>query len=124
MSVCFYSVFVLFGLPCVIFPSRNFVQYTFLIYLSIYESTALVDLGRFFQFLNPYTVGRTPWTGDRSVARPLTTQRTTQTQNKHTQTSIPRVWFEPANPVLERAKTVHALDRAVFVIGIYWLCHS
>jgi hypothetical protein len=27
------------------------------------------------------------------------------------------VGFEPAIPVLERAKTVHALDRAVTVIG-------
>jgi hypothetical protein len=30
-----------------------------------------------FQFLNPYTVGKTPWTGDQSFARP--TRRTTQT---------------------------------------------
>jgi hypothetical protein len=30
-----------------------------------------------------------------------------------------RVGFEPTIPVLERAKTVHALDRAVTVIGIY-----
>jgi hypothetical protein len=37
-----------------------------------------------FQFPNPYTVGRTPWTGDRSVARLLPTNRTTQTQNKRT----------------------------------------
>jgi hypothetical protein len=28
-----------------------------------------------------------------------------------------RVGFEPAIPVFERAKTVHALDRAVTVIG-------
>jgi hypothetical protein len=31
-----------------------------------------------------YTVGRTPWTSDQSVARPLPTHRTTQTQNKRT----------------------------------------
>jgi hypothetical protein len=31
------------------------------------------------KFLNPKTVGRTPWTGDQPVARPLPTQ----TQNKH-----------------------------------------
>jgi hypothetical protein len=30
---------------------------------------------------------------------------------------MPRVEFEPTIPVLERAKTVHALDRAVTVIG-------
>jgi hypothetical protein len=28
-----------------------------------------------FQFLNLYTVGRTPWTGDQPVARPLPTHR-------------------------------------------------
>jgi hypothetical protein len=44
-----------------------------------------------FQFLNLYTVGRTPWTGD----QPLSTHRITQTQNKRTQTSTSRVGFEP-----------------------------
>jgi hypothetical protein len=34
-----------------------------------------------FQFLNIYKVGRTPWTGDQPVARPLPTHRTIQTQN-------------------------------------------
>jgi hypothetical protein len=29
------------------------------------------------QFLNPKTVGRTPWTGDEPVARPLPTQDNT-----------------------------------------------
>jgi hypothetical protein len=37
------------------------------------------------QFLNPKTVGRTPWMGDRPVARPLPIQ----TQNKHRKTSMP-----------------------------------
>jgi hypothetical protein len=41
----------------------------------------------------------------------------TQTQNKHKQTSMPRVVFEPTIPAFERAKTVHALDRAATVIG-------
>jgi hypothetical protein len=71
----------------------------------------------FFQFLNLYTVGRTPWTGDHPLARPLPTHRTTQTQNKRTQTSMPRVGFESTTPVFERAKTVHALDRTATVIG-------
>jgi hypothetical protein len=30
---------------------------------------------------------------------------------------MPRVGFEPMTPVLERVKKVHALDRAVTVIG-------
>jgi hypothetical protein len=38
-----------------------------------------------FQFRNIfYTDGRTPWTSDQPVTRPLPTHRTTQTQNKHT----------------------------------------
>jgi hypothetical protein len=69
-------------------------------------------------FLMLYTVGRTPWTGEQPVARPLPVQRTTKTQNKRTQTSMPRVGFERTTPVFERAKTVHALDRAATVIGI------
>jgi hypothetical protein len=71
-----------------------------------------------FQFINLYTVSRTSWTGDQPVARPLPTHRATQTQNKRTQTSMPRVGFEPTIPVFEWAKTVHALDRASTVIGI------
>jgi hypothetical protein len=38
--------------------------------------------------------------------------------NKRTQTFMPRVRYEPTTPVFERAKTVHALDRAVTVISI------
>jgi hypothetical protein len=34
-----------------------------------------------------------------------------------TQTSMPRVGFEPTIPVFERAKTVYALDRAAILIG-------
>jgi hypothetical protein len=72
------------------------------------------------QFRNHlYTDGRIPWTGDQPVARPLPTHRTTQTQNKHTETSMPWVGFEPTIPAFERAKTVHALDAAATVIG--WL---
>jgi hypothetical protein len=42
----------------------------------------------------------------------------TQTQNNHRQTSMPRVGFEPTIPAFERAKTVHALDRAASTIGM------
>jgi hypothetical protein len=55
--------------------------------------------------------------GDQPVAKPLPTHRTTQTQNKCTQTSVPLVEFEPTIPMFERAKTVHALDRAATVFG-------
>jgi hypothetical protein len=39
-----------------------------------------------------------------------------QTRNKHKQTSMPWVRFEPMIPVFERAKLFHALDRAANVI--------
>jgi hypothetical protein len=42
----------------------------------------LLDLGHFFSSLILYTVGRTPWTGDQSVARALPAHRTTQTETK------------------------------------------
>jgi hypothetical protein len=86
--------------------------------LSIYLSVCLrlysplLGLGRFFSFLVFYTVGRTLWTGDHTVARPLPAHRTAETQNKNTQTSMPHAGFEPTIPVFQRAKTVHALDRA------------
>jgi hypothetical protein len=70
-----------------------------------------------FQFLSLYADGRTPGTSDQPVARPLPIQRTTQTQNKRTPTSISRVGFEPTIRAFERAKTTHALARAAAVIG-------
>jgi hypothetical protein len=36
------------------------------------------------QFTRSWTFGRTPWTGDQLVARPLHKHRTNQTQNKRT----------------------------------------
>jgi hypothetical protein len=84
------------------------------IYLRLYNP--LLGLGRFFSFLIFYTVGRTPWTSDQPVARPLPAHRTVQTQNKRTQTSMPEVEFEFTIPVFERPKTVHALDHAATVI--------
>jgi hypothetical protein len=56
--------------------------------------------------------------GDQPVAKALPTHRTTQTQNKGTQTFMPRVGFEPTIPVFERVKTVHALDRAATLFGV------
>ena len=48
-------------------------------------------------------VGRTG-----SLAHSTVHLGTTQIQNKRTQTSIPRVGFEPTTPVFEREKTLHA----------------
>jgi hypothetical protein len=73
--------------------------------IRLWLDSLLLDLARFsFQILDPiYTVGTTPWT--------------TQTQNKPKQTYMPSVGFEPTIPALERAKTLHASDRAATVIG-------
>jgi hypothetical protein len=67
-----------------------------------------------------FTDGRTPWTCDQLVARPLPKHRTTQTQkNIHThQTSMPWVGFETTIPAPKRAKTVHASDRLATVTGL------
>jgi hypothetical protein len=88
------------------------------LYLSIYLSIYLrlySPCGHWppFQFLNPYTVARTPWTGDYPLAMALPTHRTTQTLNKCTQIYMPEVWFEPTIPLFEWAKTVHASERAI-----------
>jgi hypothetical protein len=78
------------------------------IHPSIYGSTVpLLDLGRFFSFL---ILGRRI-----SPSQGRYTQN--NTQNKLTETSMPWVGFDPIIPVFERAKTVHALDRAATVIG-------
>jgi hypothetical protein len=50
-----------------------------------------------FQLLILYTVGRTPWTGDQPVVRPLSAHRTTQTQNKRTQYRHPCLEWD-SNP--------------------------
>jgi hypothetical protein len=65
------------------------------------------------QFLNPKTVGRSSWTGDQPIARPLPIQ----TQNKHGHPCLE--WdSKPTISEFKRAKTVHALDRAAIVIGV------
>jgi hypothetical protein len=54
--------------------------------------------------------------GDQPVGKQLPSHRTAETQNKRTQTTMPRVRFDPTIPVFERTKTDHALDRAATVI--------
>jgi hypothetical protein len=104
------------------FECRRFLTNESIIYLSIYlpvyGSTALCrTLDAFSVSWSFYTVGRTLWTVDQPVTRPLPAHRTAQTQNKCTQASTPQVGFEPTIPVFKRAKTVHALDREASVIG-------
>jgi hypothetical protein len=96
----------------------SFSQFT-CIYIYLWHYSPLLGLGCFISFLNYYTVVRTPWTGDQPIARPLPTHITTQTQNKCTQTFMPRAGFEPTIAVFDRVKTVHALVCVATVIGIH-----
>jgi hypothetical protein len=91
------------------------------VYLSIYLRfySPLLNLDRFFSFLNFLHSRYDSLAGDQTVAKPLPAHRTAQIQNKGTQTTMPQVSFEPTIPVFERAKTVHALDRAATVIGTF-----
>jgi thiosulfate reductase cytochrome b subunit len=76
------------------------------------------SIGLISQFLDHFTDGRSPWTGDQLVARQLPKHRTTQTQENahaHTPKSMPRVRFEPTIPASARAKTVHAVNRSAAV---------
>jgi hypothetical protein len=108
----------LFGIPVVVCMSESVCLSIYLsIYLSVCLSTPpsiypsiylwlyspLLGLCPFFSFLTFYTVRRTHWTRDQPDARPLPTHRT-QAQNKRTQTSMPRVKFEPRIPVFERVR--------------------
>jgi hypothetical protein len=45
-------------------------------------------------------------------------------QNKRTQTSMPRLRFEPTIPAFERAKTGHILDRAATMIATVMYSYS
>jgi hypothetical protein len=78
----------------------DFTNYTLLLLPWLY--CPLLGLGRFFRFLILYTVGRTPWTVDQPVARPLPTHRTTHTQNKRTQYRHPCLDWN-SNPWLQRS---------------------
>jgi hypothetical protein len=88
-----------FPSSCIQFSSHDraiiWRHIVWVIALSVYGCTALVDLGRIFSFLISYTVGRTPWTGNQPVSRPLPTHRTTQTDihvSSGIRTHDPSVW--------------------------------
>jgi hypothetical protein len=93
------------------------------IFIACCLTTALVDRGRFFTFLlYTQSVGLLRRGISPSQGRYLHAEQ--HKQNKRTQTSMPSVWFELMVPVFERAKTVHALDRAASVIGLSVECLS
>jgi hypothetical protein len=77
--------------------------------ICLYLYSFLLDPGRFFSFFIFYIVGKTPWTGDQPVARPLPAHRTVRRQTKRTQTTMPQVGFESTIPVFGRVKTVSCL---------------
>jgi hypothetical protein len=70
-----------------------------------------VGLCPLFSFLMFYTVGKTPWTGDQRVARPLPTHTGQHKQIKRTQTSMPQVGFEATIPVFESATVIGSFTR-------------
>jgi hypothetical protein len=106
-------------------PSCSF---TYVSHLFICSSMALqpfLGLWPLLQLRNLfYTDDRTPWTSYQPVAKSLPTHRTRQTQSKRTQTSMPRVGFEPMIPAFERAKTVHTLDSAATAIGVLYFTQN
>jgi hypothetical protein len=92
------EVYQIFFKQCELFKWDGYrdLAFTLLSYflncIFVYLSMALqllVGPWPLFSSLILYTVCRTPWKGDQPVARPLPLRRRTQTQNKHTQISMP-----------------------------------
>jgi hypothetical protein len=69
-----------------------------------------------FEFVKPIHCGRTPWT-EISPSQGLYLHTGQHKWYKRTQTSIPRLEFEPTTPAFEMAKAVVASNRAATVIG-------
>jgi hypothetical protein len=74
---------------------QNIVNMKQVLLLWLYSP--LLGRGSFFSFLILHTAGRTTWSGDQPVARPLPTHRTKQTQNKRTQYRHPYLEWD-SNP--------------------------
>jgi hypothetical protein len=89
----------------------------------MFQITSLCWALAAFQVFNPIHSRKDSFGGDQPVARRVHIHRTTQTQNKRTQTSMLRAGFEPTTPVFEQAKTLHALDCAATAIGVSKLYH-
>jgi hypothetical protein len=89
------------------------------IYLWLYGP--LLGLGRFFSSSFTQSVGLLGRGISPSQGCYLHTGQ--HKQIERTQTFMPQMGFEPTIPVFERAKTVHALDRATTAIGLVW-CSS
>jgi hypothetical protein len=85
--------------------------------LSSWPYSHLLGLGRFSSFLTLYRVGRTPWTWI-SPSQCLCLHTEQHKQNKRTQTSMPRVGFEPMTSTFGRPNTFRTLDLAGTLVGI------
>jgi hypothetical protein len=71
-----------------LFPFPHFLAFLFRMYFSDHSDSFcqrtlhIASLEQATCIDHFYTDGRTPWTGDQLIARPLPKHRTTQTQNK------------------------------------------
>jgi hypothetical protein len=72
-----------------------------------------------FQFLDLFTQSVGPLGRGISSSQSRYLHTGQHKQNKRTQTSIPQVRFEPTIPVFDQTKTVHGLDRAATVNGMW-----
>jgi hypothetical protein len=113
LLVCFKLItflFQIFHLSSTSFKSHTFKLspfYSHFICLWLYSPYGPWPL---FQFLNPYAVCRTPWTGDQPVARPLPTHRI----NAHRH---PCLEWDSNPPSQCWSLRRRLLDRAAAVIG-------
>jgi hypothetical protein len=92
-----------YSLPYI--SETNILKVEWGIHPSIWLCSPFIGPWLFFSFLILYTVDRTPWKGDQTVARPLHTHRTTKTYNNVHTDIMPWVGLEPTTPVFELAKT-------------------
>jgi len=84
---------------------------------------------KFSEYMNLWTFGRTPWTGNQLDARPLPIGNNKTEKRGHTY--MPREGFETTIPVFQRSVAVRAFrprgdwDRPRWVhSGLKWVCLS
>jgi hypothetical protein len=71
-----------------------------------------------FQFHDHFTDGRTHWTSDQLVARPLPKHKTTQTQNKHIPNTHALCEIRTHDPGFRASEDSTLLDRSATVTGL------
>jgi hypothetical protein len=122
LSVCYVFRYIIVTISTSRFYFHIHPAFKRLLLLIVLQPFGLA-LVALFLFLIQYTINRTPLSQDQPVERSLLTQRTTQTQNKRTQTSMSQVWFEPSTLAFKWAKilVVYALEREASVISLVWL---